>query len=832
MPGAIAFASPVLLLAAFGLPLLYLLLRLLPPAARRVMLPSLRLIGDIEMPPPPSARPPWWLVLLRVGIVALALLGLAGPRWQPPATRPTPARVAIVIDNGWAAASQWARIVEAARSRIDDRDAATRYAVVPTATATALRFVGAAAARAQIDALMPMPWPGDRARAAQALPADAAVLWIADGVEDAGAAALRRVAAGGAVVVVPPVDPAIRVAGRTRAGWSGQVVAASPGAASLRVRDARGAVLAEAPLAFSGGIATFRLDLDPQARVRAARLTAGGGSAQASFLADAGGDRPRVVLIEGRSNAPPLESARFFVRRALEPHADVAPAALANAAADPANLFVLADVAADAVQAEALLRRVERGAVAILFAGPRVAENGSALSPVPLRSGARALGGVLSWQQAQPVGGFAPNGPLAGLPLNPEARVSRQLLALSDEAAMRWAWLADGTPMVSAARRGDGLLVLVHTAADPSWSSLPLSGLFEAMLKRLLPLAANPAALDIAATKPWQLERMLGARGEWVEPRRRVVIATNAFDSAVASEATPPGIYRSGDVRRPLNLTSALGARFVFEPLNTNGLRAATADQAPVEFGGWLMFAAAVLAVVDLVVALRLRGALAGALLLAGAAQPARAADVEIAYVAGSAADVARGIDMLGTVLARRTAVAPGKASMVDPARDPLGRYALLYWPADTVPRMSPAAAARLRDYMANGGLVLFDFGQPLGAATGARALLEPLGLPALAEVGPNHVLSRSFYLLPGVAGGALWAEAGTEGGSGRVSGVIIGGGDWASLWSGDRPASPATREMAFRFGVNVVMYALTGTYKADQVHTRALLDRMGGDRR
>jgi hypothetical protein len=832
MAGAIAFASPALLLAAFGLPLLYLLLRLLPPAARRVRLPSLRLIGDVEMPPPPSARPPLWLVLLRIGIVALALLGLAGPRWQPPAAGPAPARIAVVIDNGWASASQWARMVEAARSRIDDRDATTRYAIVPTATATAPRFVTAVAARAQLDALTPMPWPGDRARAARALPGDAAVLWIADGVEDAGATALRRAAAGGSVVVVPPTDPAIRIAGRTRAGWSGQAVSASPSATSLRVRDARASVLAEAPLVFSDGIASFRLDLDPQARVRAARLTVGSGSAQASFLADAGGDRPRVVLIEGPSNAPPLESAGFFIRRALEPHAEIASATLANAAADPAGLFILADVAADSVQAEALLRRVERGAVAILFAGPRVAENGSSLSPVPLRSGARALGGVLSWQQAQPVGGFAPNGPLAGLPVNPEARVSRQLLAQSDEAAMRWAWLADGTPMVSAARRGDGLLVLVHTAADPSWSSLPLTGLFEAMLKRLLPLAANPAALDIAATKPWQLERMLGARGEWVEPRRRVVIAADAFDTAVASEATPPGIYRSGDVRRPLNLATALGARFAFKPLDTTGLRTATADRTPVEFGGWLLFAAAMLVVVDLVVALRLRGVLVGVLLLAGAALPARAADVEIAYVTGSPAKIARGIDLLGTVLARRTAVAPGKPSMVDPARDPLGRYALLYWPADAVPRMSRAAAARLREYMANGGLVLFDFGQPLGTATGAHALLEPLGLPALAEVGPNHVLSRSFYLLPGFAGGAVWAEAGTEGVSGRVSGVIIGGGDWAALWSGDRPASPATREMAFRFGVNVVMYALTGTYKADQVHTRALLDRMDGDRR
>ena len=35
-------------------------------------------------------------------------------------------------------------------------------------------------------------------------------------------------------------------------------------------------------------------------------------------------------------------------------------------------------------------------------------------------------------------------------------------------------------------------------------------------------------------------------------------------------------------------------------------------------------------------------------------------------------------------------------------------------------------------------------------------------------------------------------------------------------------------REMAFRAGVNLVMYALTGNYKADQVHIPALLERLG----
>ena len=35
-------------------------------------------------------------------------------------------------------------------------------------------------------------------------------------------------------------------------------------------------------------------------------------------------------------------------------------------------------------------------------------------------------------------------------------------------------------------------------------------------------------------------------------------------------------------------------------------------------------------------------------------------------------------------------------------------------------------------------------------------------------------------------------------------------------------------REVAFRFGVNLIMYVLTGNYKSDQVHVPALLERLG----
>ena len=69
------------------------------------------------------------------------------------------------------------------------------------------------------------------------------------------------------------------------------------------------------------------------------------------------------------------------------------------------------------------------------------------------------------------------------------------------------------------------------------------------------------------------------------------------------------------------------------------------------------------------------------------------------------------------------------------------------------------------------------------------------------------------------------------------MSPIIITSNDLAAAWAVDRlgsplfplvPGEPRQREMAFRTGVNLVMYVFTGNYKADQVHIPALLERLG----
>ncbi len=173
-------------------------------------------------------------------------------------------------------------------------------------------------------------------------------------------------------------------------------------------------------------------------------------------------------------------------------------------------MLVLADVPLEGEDAQALLKWVEKGGMLVRFAGPRMAEastdpsHDDPLLPVPLLAGDRQLGGALSWSQPAGLAPFPPNSPFAGLHVPAEVKVSRQVLAepSADLAAHTWASLADGTPLVTAATRGAGRVVLFGVTANADWSDLPLSGLFVDMLRRLVDLSAGVAATGEEAALP------------------------------------------------------------------------------------------------------------------------------------------------------------------------------------------------------------------------------------------------------------------------------------------------------------------------------------------
>jgi len=218
------------------------------------------------------------------------------------------------------------------------------------------------------------------------------------------------------------------------------------------------------------------------------------------------------------------------------------------------------------------------------------------------------------------------------------------------------------------------------------------------------------------------------------------------------------------------------------------------------------------------------------------------------------------GLAGLSRVLSERTAMEPAAPMSVNIEQDELAFFPLLYWPVvEGQAALSAQGLAKVDAFMKNGGTILFDTqdhqstipglkGSQMGNASLQR-LLASLDLPPLEPVPEDHVLTKAFYLLqafPGRwAGGRVWVEAGTSGsedddaggGNDGVSAIIIGSNDYAAAWAEDNSGRPLAavvpggrrqRELAFRFGVNLVMYTLTGNYKADQVHIPALLERLG----
>jgi hypothetical protein len=235
-----------------------------------------------------------------------------------------------------------------------------------------------------------------------------------------------------------------------------------------------------------------------------------------------------------------------------------------------------------------------------------------------------------------------------------------------------------------------------------------------------------------------------------------------------------------------------------------------------------------------------------------------------LAYVVTGERDVdsisEQGLEGLSQFLTYRTTLEPGAPVGLDITKDELAFYPIIYWPISaTAPMPSQAAISRIDAYMRNGGTVLFDTRDQYSSLDGGgttpngerlQAILANIDIPPLEPTPADHVLTRSFYLLtnfPGrYTGSPLWVEARQEAkntgaqlsssGDG-VTPLLITGNDFAGAWAVDSQGGPVLptvppdemqREYAYRSGVNIMMYMLTGNYKADQVHVPALLERLG----
>ncbi len=864
------FLSPLLLLALLLLPILWWLLRATPPAPRRVVFPPLELLRGLIAHQTTPERTPWWLLLLRLVAAGLLIIALAHPLYDP--ARQVEAKdgaLLLVIDDGWAAARHWASRIREAEQALDRLERENRNLILMT-TAPDLdgrtpepRLLSVTKAREILRSLTPKPWPGARKLAAEKLadlPSEAvkSVLWLGDGIEDEGELFAKALSRFGPVEAIWPrseelARALIALQGENitlrRAGASGNQ------AASIRALDAKGSVLARDRVIISTGkqTAEARFDLPAEALLRVMRYDIEGeAGAAAVYLRDETMGRRRVGLVAGNETEDrrPLTGELYYVEKALNPKAELIFGSPDELLAREVGVLILADgVGLEASSRANIESWMRKGGILLRFAGPRLKIGADDLMPVRLRGGGRMLGGALTWSKPAALGVFPEHSPLSGLAIPPEVKVNSQALAEPEPglAAKVWAALEDGTPLVTAERREKGYLVLIHTSSNGEWSNLALSGLFPELLGRIIELGKgeSESGLGSALLSSYRLLDGLGRLGG---PDGTSPLAKAALSEGKIGPERRPGLYGPEGARRGLNLGPSLGEFVpIAEKLPGIELRQAEAKPSSLDLQPPLLLLVFILLLSDFLIALGLRGAFALILLaLSLSIAPLKAEEAypaHLAYINTGDAELDRtsesGLANLTEIIMRRTNVQLGSPQGVSPERLTSKLIPLLYWaPSSRQSPLTPTGQKNLGEYMRRGGMLIIDLRDNGGDLL--PRLTEGMSLPPLAMVSAEHPLGRSFYLLgdfPGRrAGGALWVEPTEPARNDGVASLIVGNGDWAAAWAADsfgKPLFPipqggeAQRERAYRFGINLIIYALTGNYKTDQIHLPAIMERL-----
>lgn len=815
----VAFATPWLLTALIGLPVLWLLLRAVPPAPIRRRFPGVVLLLGLKDDESVMDRTPWWLLLLRMLIVACAIVALAGPVLNPAAESKSDRPLLVLLDGSWASAASWRQQSEFLVATLEEADRQGRAAnVLQVTNPQELSFLPAAIWASRVTEFNPHAWRPSKEEVGEAqrilTASEFDTLWVSDGLTYAGRSdLLTTVEAAGEVQVLQDAGAVVALTDLELKDGALIVTARSSDTAGpssvvqIIGKDPTGVdrVFAHGSLSFDAdNTAEATFSLPAELRGRVSRVTIEGvNSAGAVYLTDDSIRRREVALITADSAREGLEllSPTHYLKQALIETADVLEGALPDVLPANPDVIVLADVAKIAPSEKADLQAwVENGGLLLRFAGPQLAASDLSrntedpLMPVRLRAGGRSVGGAMSWGEPKALAPFHIDSPFAGLNIPQDLRVSAQVVAQPDPnlADRVLAELSDGTPLVTRKVVEQGQVVLFHVTANAEWSDVPLSGLFVQMLDRLAVLSAsgsNETASMEGTT--WQPQQVLTGLGRLSDGQGLPGVDGADLLAAATGPDLRPGLYQNGKNSFARNAVTPDEALSIFDwPARVS----VTGFEKPstVDLKWVLLVAALCLLVLDtfasLVLSGRLRGLGATAVMILGLAIPhdsdaqdlkptGLTDEIALAYVLtgdASVDDVSfAGLFGLSDVLYRRTSVEPVNPVGVNLETDELAFFPFLYWPMTANQAMpSTRAMEKLNAYLRSGGMILFDtrdadvarFGGSSSTGKRLQEIAGGLSIPALEPIPSDHVLTRTFYLLqdfPGrYASREVWVEA------------------------------------------------------------------------
>lgn len=920
---SITFMQPLLLLALLGLPVIWYILRVTPPAPKKIFFPATRFVMDLEADEQTASKTPWWILLLRLLIAALIIIALARPVINPSTELPGRNAIRLLIDNSWAGAQNWSQQIKTAKEIITQAGRERREIyITPTTVATGEEKhtqygpISAGEAISIIRGLKPQSWSADYKSLAQYLAEQKErksiqTIWLSHGLNEGHMHDLIKVVQRqGALQIVSPTPaqlpmllrPAKNVRKRDQIKESDvyvsvdappTIAAATPFSVQAlsedgNIVDIQSEVITPDTLPIT---VFFDISETIQNKIHSFQISGKKGSGGIFLLDDQYKKKTVGIASPAQKEATaPLIEASYYIRRALEPTASITTNTLEELIAGEASVIVLPDVAGMPTETLNTLEEwVEDGGVLIRFAGPNMAQARGELFllPVKLRSGGRSFDGSLSWDEPQTIAEFEESSPYFGLSIPDDIVVKQQILAdpAQDLDGKVWARLNDGTPFITAKTFDKGLSVLFHTTANTSWSDFALSGLYVSILNRTVKLAGQAGHTIETSYTTLDPIAVLDGYGALVTPSPSVKpLSLSDLNDIMPSSVHPPGIYGRGHLSYALNLGTALPALQAISGLPTSVLHTHYEEDYEIDIMPMFLYMALLLFCVDWIVMIMIAGrglgftlpniakktigAVALMILVGVAPSNAFASDewdlkytegFYLAYIVTGDATVddisQRGLEKLSQTLTQRTSVEPAGVVGLYPEKDVLSFFPLIYWPiSENQKNFSNKALGNIQYYLDHGGTILFDTRDRNSAETAMhntanakalRAITGSLNIPPVIPISDDHVLGRSFYLLNSFPGlydsGTLWVEQHSARGRDNVSSVLIGSNNWAAAWAQAQKAESRIHrfgsagsgrgrqnEMSQRFGINLVMYALTGNYKADQVHIPHILERLG----
>lgn len=917
------FLSPILLFALLLLPIIFLFLKAIPPLPREQPFPPINLLRKLQSNLKETSKTPWWLLLLRVLAVSLFILGLAQPVFTTKHTTSDKSSdpILLIIDNGWASGAQWQflssqalQIVKQASQNQQEIDLLLTAPDEQNTQPHLQSHIQASSLYVHFDSIRSFPWPVDRQKSSTILEQInqekhryKQIYYLSDGVKSDYdknfAAALQSIGpvneirminpsdAGSVVVLRPPTIHADNI------NISYEILpTAKTRHLILQARNLKGNILTSVavtvPANANRGDIKFSLPIQIRNKIDYFQFAQIRGAGNVFFL-DKMNRQHLVGLIQSTDNAnTPFIGSLFYIRNALLTHNLVRDGSVENLLSSDLSVLIATDGSLiNPIIQHKVADWVKNGGMLIRFAGPLLAASNmqenqqqiaSDLLPLPLLTGSRELGGTMTWEKPQSLSPFPSDSPLNGLTVPKDVQINRQLLAkpVADLNHYCWARLEDGTPLITHRTLGLGQIVFFHISSTPDWSSLPLSGLFVSILDRLVDASEGIKAMPINTNLPPL--NVLNGEGSLETP----ISSTQGVHSQHLSETLitpnhPPGLYGSYYAYQALNLGNKLPTLLTQDPIGK--IQNLSGNIARFSLGAILIVISLLLILLDTILSLFLQGRLkksfgirlvvifiifnsiasVHAQEIPPTHSPAAALQTRLAYIktGHETIDIVskQGLEGLSQYVNARTTVRLSSPEGIDPTKDNLAFYPIIYWPITADIEFDAKRSEILNNYMAHGGILLLDTqghdqntntqplhpehfsGEAQGTAKALKRATQALNIPALTILNDQNLLSHTFYIIHEFPGRynamPVWISQGGDLTNDGISSIIIGENDWAHAWAVRNneeplyaviPGGEDQRRIAFRFGTNLVIYALTGSYKADQIHVSTILKRIG----